>query len=142
MTGEVCTYRLKFLIGADYPIVAGSVVEIELPDDLVLEDPEATVTDSYTDGIADLSSQFLVGEGNRVITVNGAFVKASAPNGEFWRQDSFSINIAGIKSPRSTAPTLSFKARIKTSTGYVQYQKLQGVYANVVDAKMFNKVIR
>ena len=76
-----------------------------------------------------------------MIRVNGAFVKASAPNGEFWKQDSFSINIAGIKSPRSTAPTLSFKARIKTSTGYVQYQKLQGVYANVQGAKMFNKVI-
>ena len=39
MTGEVCTYRLKFLIGADYPIVSGSVIEIELPDDLELDDP-------------------------------------------------------------------------------------------------------
>ena len=37
-TGDVCTYRLKFLIGAEYPIVSGSVIEIELPEDLSLAD--------------------------------------------------------------------------------------------------------
>ena len=42
MTGEVCTYSLKFLIGAEYPIVSGSVVEIELPEDLTLDDPQIT----------------------------------------------------------------------------------------------------
>lgn len=33
-TEEVCTYRLKFSIGAQYPILSGSKIEVELPDDL------------------------------------------------------------------------------------------------------------
>jgi hypothetical protein len=41
------------------------------------------------------------------------------------------VTIAGIKSPRSTAPTLSFKVRIVTPDGYLSYKKEQGVYSNV-----------
>ena len=74
VTDQVCTYSLKFLIGAEFPIVSGSVVEIELPEDLTLDDPAITEENSSTDGIADLSSSFTVADGNRIITVNGAFV--------------------------------------------------------------------
>lgn len=38
----------------------GSSIEIELPDDLLLVNPVLTQTNSTTDGIADLRSQFLV----------------------------------------------------------------------------------
>ena len=33
-TEEVCTYRLKFKMGAQYPILSGSSIQIKLPDDL------------------------------------------------------------------------------------------------------------
>lgn len=115
----MCTYRLKFLIGAEYPILSGSYIEIELPEDLVISDTDITKTNSYTDGVADLSSEFLVINKDRVVVVDGLFVASSAPNGVDYRQDSFSVFIAGILTPRSTAPTLSFKARIKTSTGFI-----------------------
>lgn len=58
MTGEVCAYKLKVLIGAEYPIMPDSTIEIELPDDLELADPMETQTKSITDGIADLRSTF------------------------------------------------------------------------------------
>lgn len=44
-------------------------------------------------------------------------------------------------SPRTTAPTLSFKTRIKTSDGFLQYTKLQGVYTNVYQARAFRTVV-
>ena len=74
---------------------------------------------SYTDGIADLTSEITVSSNSRLVYVGGAFVAASAPNGVDWRQDSFSVYVAGILTPRSTAPTLSFRARIKSSSGYL-----------------------
>ena len=49
--------------------------------------------------------------------------------------------IAGIVTPRSTAPTLSFGARINTEESFVQYKKEQGVYSSVVNAKEFSKVV-
>ena len=96
------------------------------------------VTRSRTEGIADLSAVFFVN--NKVVTVEDAFVQASAPNGLDWRQDSFSIFIAGIKTPRSTKPTLSFKVKIMDSNGFVQYERKQGVYSNVEQARNFEKV--
>ena len=59
-TEEVCTYRLKFMIGAQFPILSGSVIEIQLPDDLTIPDPNVTRDKkiSYTDGIADMTSEF------------------------------------------------------------------------------------
>lgn len=42
--------------------------------------------------------------------------------------------------PRSTAPTLSFKAKIKTSKNFVQYKKEQGVYSSVYQAQNFKNV--
>lgn len=69
-----------------------------------------------------MSSEFKVID-QKVVRVIGAFIQASAPNGIDWRQDSFSIYIASVVSPRSTAPTLSFKAFIRTSGGFVQYKK-------------------
>lgn len=60
-TEEICTYRLKFVMGAEYPIVSGSSVKIELPDDLVIPDSDVTDADSYTDGIADITSIVRVG---------------------------------------------------------------------------------
>ena len=48
------------------------------------------------------------------------------------------MTIAGIRSPRSTAPTLSFKVRIITPDGYVSYKKEQGVYSNVYQAQEFS----
>jgi hypothetical protein len=104
------------MIGADFPILPDSLIEITLPDDLTLVDHAAATTNSTTDGVADLSSAFFVQEiehGQQVVVKN-AFVKSSTPNRVDWRQDSFSVTIAGIQSPRSTAPTLSFKARIIT----------------------------
>lgn len=62
-------------------------------------------------------------------------------NGLDFRQDSFAVDISGIISPRTTAPTLSFKARIKSAEGYLQYSRLQGVYSNVFQARPFNKVV-
>ena len=120
-TEEICTYRLKFLIGAEYPILSGSVIEIDLPEDLIIPDEEFTEDNSYTDGVADLTSEIIVTGQSRRVIVGGAFVQSSAPNGIDWRQDSFSVFIAGIMTPRSTAPTLSFKAKITASDGYVQY---------------------
>lgn len=130
-TEALCTFQLKFNIGAEYPIEAGSIVEIELPEDLSIPDPAVTTAPgaSSTEGIADLSAKFTVS--GRTVTVNDAFVQASTPNGLNWQQDSFSIFIAGIKTTRSTKPTLSFKARIMDSNRFVQYERKQGVYSNV-----------
>ena len=41
---------------------------------------------------------------------------------------------------RSTKPTLSFKARILDSKGFIQYERKQGVYSNVEQARAFRKV--
>lgn len=94
MTGEVCAYRLKVLIGADYPIMPDSSIEVELPDDLFLVDAASTTKKSSTDGIADLRATFTVADGKdttfgqpgrQVVVVKNAFAKASAPNGVDWR---------------------------------------------------------
>ena len=130
-TEEICTYRLKFIMGPEYPIVSGSAVVIELPDDLEIPDSEITAQQSYTDGIADITSTARVSDDGRIVYIDGGFVQASAPNGIDWRQDSFSVYVAGIKTPRSTAPTLSFRVRINTSAGFVQYKKSQGIYSSV-----------
>lgn len=101
---------------------------------------------STTDGIADLSATFTVTDssqtsfqepGRQMVIVKNAFEMSSTPNQVDWRQDSFSVTIAGILSPRSTAPTLSFKARIVTEDGFISYKKEQGVYSNVYQAKDF-----
>lgn len=78
-----------------------------------------TIANSSTVGVADLSSTFVVSPNQTTIVVNDAFVQKSAPNGVNYVQDSFAVQIASIKSPRSTAPTLSFKVRILTSDGYL-----------------------
>jgi hypothetical protein len=83
-----------------------------------------TIANSSTIGVADLSSTFAVSLNETTIIVNDAFVLKSAPNGVTYVQDSFAVQIASIKSPRSTAPTLSFKVRILTSDGYLQYTKV------------------
>ena len=59
-TEDICAYRLKFLIGSEYPIMPDSSIEIELPEDLELVNPALTRTNSTTDGIADMRSQFFV----------------------------------------------------------------------------------
>ena len=61
MTHDICTYKLKFIVGAQYPILSGSKIEVELPDDLIVADTTLTRLNSYTEGIADLDSTFKVG---------------------------------------------------------------------------------
>ena len=116
------------------------MIEIELPEDLEIPDRTVTNEESYTDGIADFTADFSTNFANRIVFVGGAFLASSAPNGKNWSQDSFSIYVAGILTPRSTAPTLSFKAKIKTASGFVQYKKEQGVYSSVYQAKDFTNV--
>lgn len=84
-TEEVCTYQLKFFIGAQFPVLSGSSVEIELPADLSIPDAAVTVADSATDGIADINSAFSLSPNKRIVIVNGAFVQSSSPNGVDWR---------------------------------------------------------
>jgi len=43
-----------------------------------------------------MTSELQVSQNKRIVWVGGAFVQASAPNGVDWRQDSFSVYIAGI----------------------------------------------
>ena len=107
---------------------------MEIPDPSVTLAPGA----SKTIGIADLSAKFAVD--GKIVTVNDAFVQASTPNGLNWRMESFQVYIAGIKTTRSTKPTLSFKARIMDSNGFVQYERKQGVYSNVEQARAFEKI--
>ena len=73
MTESVCTYRVKIFIGAQFPILSGSMIEIELPDDLEIPDDAITMADSYTDGVADLTSEFITISNNRKVIVGGAF---------------------------------------------------------------------
>jgi hypothetical protein len=75
------------------------------------------------------------------VTVLNAFNQESAPNGVDWAQDTFEVNIAGIVSPRTTAPTLSFKVYINGPNNYPEYKKEQGVYANVAKGRAFNRAI-
>ena len=42
-TESICTFKLEFEIGAEYPIEPGSRIEIELPLDLEIPDPSVTV---------------------------------------------------------------------------------------------------
>lgn len=121
--------------------MTGSTIEIDLPDDLSLADWEETQFESTTQGIADLSSKFVVQNNGRTVVVNDGFVISSSPNGIDYRQDSFAVEIAGVVSPRTTAPTLSFKARIRSSEGYLQYIRQQGVYSNVFQARPFRTVV-
>jgi hypothetical protein len=123
-----------------YPILAGSIIEIELPNDLQISDGKESALKSSTRGVADLSSKFEI-LGPRKVLVKDAFVQKSAPNGQDYRQDSFSVMIAMIVSPRTTAPTLSFKAKITTAGGFLQYTKLQGVYSNVYQARPFQNAV-
>lgn len=60
MTEDVCTYRLQFMIGAQWPILSGSYIVITLPDDLELFDSSITARNSSTQGVSDLSSSFAV----------------------------------------------------------------------------------
>jgi len=72
-----------------------SSIEIELPEDLELVNPALTRTNSTTDGIADLRSQFFVTDSSQttfsanpnrqVVIVKNGFAKSSAPNGVDWR---------------------------------------------------------
>ena len=57
-TEDVCTYKLQFTMGAQYHIMAGSSIEVDLPDDLSLSVWAHTESRSSTVGIADLSSEF------------------------------------------------------------------------------------
>jgi hypothetical protein len=73
------------VIGADYPVIAGSTIEIDLPDDLSLFLVSGTESLSKTTGIADLSSKFQVTNSGRTVTVLNAFNPLSAPNGIDYR---------------------------------------------------------
>jgi hypothetical protein len=135
-TSDTCTYALRFIMGSDYPIESGSSITVVLPeDDLEFNDPLTWNREfgglSSTNGIADLSTKFARVVNSRTVTILDAFVQDSAPNGVDWRQDTFTVNIAGIVSPRTTAPTLSFKAYINGPDSYPAFKKEQGVYANV-----------
>ncbi len=66
-TEDVCTYELEFLIGANYPILSGSTIEIELPEDLSLSLVRETEANSRTAGIADLSAKFRVLNAGRTV---------------------------------------------------------------------------
>lgn len=70
-------------MGSEYPIMPGSLIEVLLPEDLVLFDRKATIANSTTDGIADLRSSFTVVDsaatsfkdqpGRDVVVVKNAF---------------------------------------------------------------------
>ncbi len=55
------------MIGAQFPIMSGSIIEIDLPDDLSLYDAKQTQTASSTIGISDLSSTFKVVNNGRTV---------------------------------------------------------------------------
>ena len=118
-----------------------------------LGDAALTESNSYTDGLADTQSRFFVVPENsgsasssinnsrnrKTIVVKDAFKAGYSGNGkDFWPKETFQVTIAGITSPRSTAPTLSFKSRINTADGYTEYKKEQGVYSNVYQANTFS----
>ena len=109
------------MVGAQFPILSGSFVQVVLPEDLVLGDETATINDSYTEGIADLSTTITLSPNKQIVTFANSFLQDSAPNGFDWRQDSFAVYIAGITSPRTTAPTLSFKCYILAPDGFTEY---------------------
>ena len=50
------------------------MIEIELPEDLVIPDRRVTQDSSYTDGIADLTSDFNTNFDNKVVFIGGAFL--------------------------------------------------------------------
>jgi hypothetical protein len=66
-TEDICKYELEFLIGANYPILSGSTIEIDLPEDLSLSLVKETETNSQTAGIADLSAKFRVLNSGRTV---------------------------------------------------------------------------
>ena len=73
------------MIGAQWPILAGSYIEITLPDDLELYDSTRTAKNSTTQGVSDLSSTFAVQSDLKTIVVSNAFQLSSAPNGIDYR---------------------------------------------------------
>ena len=95
-TGDICTYSLQFLIGSSFPILSGSIIQIDLPYDLSLDSTADTIANSKTVGVADLSSTFSVAANRTTVIVNNAFVASSAPNGFDYVQDSFAVQIASI----------------------------------------------
>jgi N-acetyl-gamma-glutamylphosphate reductase len=73
------------MIGAQYPILAGSTIEIDLPEDLSFYLIQDTEANSKTSGVADLSANFRVTNNGRTVTVFDAFTQISAPNGVDYR---------------------------------------------------------
>jgi hypothetical protein len=134
-------------MGSAYAIESGSSITVVLPEDLKfdLENPLSWNSEfadiSSTNGISDLSTKFAKVVNSRTVTILDAFVQDSAPNGVDWRQDTFTVNIGGIVSPRTTAPTLSFKAYINGPDNFPAFKKEQGVYANVAKGRAFNRAI-
>jgi hypothetical protein len=89
-TEDVCTYSLLFNM-AQYPIMSGSSIEIELPDDLHLDSVVAAQQESSTQNIADNSATFKVTDygGKTKVKITGAFDITSNNNLPSWKLDSF-----------------------------------------------------
>ena len=57
------------MIGSSFPILSGSVIQIDLPQDLKLYSALDTIANSSTIGVADLSSEFSVAANQTTIIV-------------------------------------------------------------------------
>lgn len=79
------------MIGSSYPILIGSTIEIDLPNDLSIKDKQTTQSQSSTIGVADLSSTFVVQSNMTTVVVLNAFTAASSPNGIDYKQDTFAV---------------------------------------------------
>jgi hypothetical protein len=115
-TAQVCTYQVKIYPGMALPVKANSYIEIDIPKEIDIVSSADVVSYSYSEGVED--SKRRVNLSGRIIRFDKIFSPAS-PTKTDYALDMFSLYIGGLKTPRTTEPTSSFKVKIYSEDGYL-----------------------
>lgn len=79
--------------------------------------------------------------GPTTVRFTGVFQPNQGTSQTQYALDMFSVFVTNLVTPRSTAPTSSFKVRIYDSLGNLQYKRESQAFSAVAQAQPFGKVV-
>ncbi len=93
---------------------------MEIPKEIEITSTADVISYSYSEGLED--SKRKVSLSGRTVRFDKIFAPSTNSKTEY-ALDMFSLFIGALKTPRTTEPTSSFKVKIFSDDGYLQYKK-------------------
>lgn len=135
VTGATTSYT--FAMDATVGVLLNSVFSLVIPADLIITDIEATRSSCISNNGFNAGftcALVLNSDSTHTLTITGGFPTTDI-NGL-----TLNFTIGNIRNPRSTTPSLSFKAYINDENNYGQYATESGVIVSMVTPSDFTNV--